>query len=132
MTAASRPLAVRLRSGDVVRLRQRRLVTRRLWPGPKRTSAPCRCCSPRSESARFVRLVDRRDTADLAVTVVDAWQGRGLGSALRGAHSERALGIEYFTAEILVETESRGPAVGPASRSLSRPGRLSRGSAQAW
>lgn len=27
---------------------------------------------------RFVRLSDRPDTADLAVTVVDAWQGRGV------------------------------------------------------
>jgi hypothetical protein len=62
------------------------------------------------------------------VTVVDAWQGRGLGSALLTRLSERALelGIEYFTAEILaenrtmlallpslgrVETESLGPVV---------------------
>jgi protein lysine acetyltransferase len=77
---------------------------------------------------RFVRLADRRDTADLAVTVVDAWQGRGLGSALLERLSERALevGIEDFTAEVLaenqtmlailpslgrVETESRGPVV---------------------
>src|SRR5260370_27481037 len=28
---------------------------------------------------RFIRLPDRPDTADVAVTVVDAWQGRGLG-----------------------------------------------------
>jgi Acetyltransferase (GNAT) family len=62
------------------------------------------------------------------VTVVDAWQRRGLGSALLARLSERALevGIEYFTAEILaenrtmlallaalgrVETESRGAVV---------------------
>jgi hypothetical protein len=62
------------------------------------------------------------------VTVVDAWQGRGLGSALLARLSERALeaGIEYFTAEVLaenrtmlallpslgqVETESHGPVV---------------------
>src|ERR1700691_5514573 len=31
---------------------------------------------------RYIRLSDRPDTADLAVTVVDAWQGRGLGSVL--------------------------------------------------
>ena len=77
---------------------------------------------------RFVRLADQPDTADVGVTVVDAWQGRGLGSALLARLSERALevGIEYFTAEILaenrtmlallpalgrVETESRGPVV---------------------
>ena len=62
------------------------------------------------------------------MTVVDAWQGRGLGSALLARLSERALevGIEYFTAEILaenraalallpelgrVESESLGPVV---------------------
>lgn len=77
---------------------------------------------------RFIRLPDQPDTAEVGVTVVDAWQGRGLGSALLWRLSERALeaGIEYFTAEVLaenrtmlallpslgqVETESRGPVV---------------------
>jgi len=77
---------------------------------------------------RFVRLADQPDTADLGVTVVDAWQGRGLGSVLLARLSERALevGIEYFTAEVLagnramlslppalgrVESESLGPVV---------------------
>ena len=77
---------------------------------------------------RFIRLPDQSDTAEVGVTVVDAWQGRGLGSALLGRLSERALdaGIEYFTAEVLaenrtmlallpslgqVETESHGPVV---------------------
>jgi RimJ/RimL family protein N-acetyltransferase len=77
---------------------------------------------------RFIRLPDQSDTAEIGVTVVDAWQGRGLGSALLARLSERALeaGIEYFTAEVLaenrtmlallpglgqVETESRGPVV---------------------
>jgi GNAT superfamily N-acetyltransferase len=77
---------------------------------------------------RFIRLPDQPDTAEVGVTVVDAWQGRGLGSALLARLSERALaaGIEYFTAEVLaenrtvlgllprlgqVETESRGPVV---------------------
>jgi len=62
------------------------------------------------------------------VTVIDQWQGRGLGSALLTRLSERALevGIDYFAAEILaenrtmlallpslgwVETESLGPVV---------------------
>jgi protein lysine acetyltransferase len=62
------------------------------------------------------------------VTVVDPWQGRGLGSALLALLSERTVdaGIEYFTAEILadnramlallpalgrVETDSLGPVV---------------------
>jgi RimJ/RimL family protein N-acetyltransferase len=77
---------------------------------------------------RFIRLPDQPDTAEIGVTVVDAWQGRGLGSALIARLSERAAeaGIEYFTAEVLaenqsilallaglgqVETESRGPVV---------------------
>ena len=48
---------------------------------------------------RFIRLPDQPDTAEVAVTVVDAWQGRGLGSALLALLSERALaaGIEYFS-----------------------------------
>jgi RimJ/RimL family protein N-acetyltransferase len=77
---------------------------------------------------RFIRLPDQPDTAEVGVTVVDAWQSRGLGSALLARLSERALaaGIEYFTAEVLaenrtvlgllsglgqVETESHGPVV---------------------
>jgi RimJ/RimL family protein N-acetyltransferase len=80
---------------------------------------------------RFIRRADQPDSADAGVTVVDAWQGRGLGSALLIRLSERALelGIGYFTAEILaenrtmlallpslgrVETESLGPARNPA------------------
>jgi RimJ/RimL family protein N-acetyltransferase len=77
---------------------------------------------------RFIRLPDQPGTAEVGVTVVDAWQHRGLGSALLARLSERAAeaGIEYFTAEVLaenrtmlgllpslgqVETESRGPMV---------------------
>jgi RimJ/RimL family protein N-acetyltransferase len=77
---------------------------------------------------RFIRRPDEPGTAEVGVTVVDAWQGRGLGPALLACLSERAVaaGIEYFTAEVLaenrtvlalmpglgqVETESRGPVV---------------------
>jgi GNAT superfamily N-acetyltransferase len=93
----------------------------RIWP-PAQPSAEI------VGECRFVRLADQPDTADLGVTVVDAWQSRGLGSALLARLSERALeaGIEYFTAEVLaenrtalallpalgrVETESAGPVV---------------------
>jgi len=57
---------------------------------------------------RFVRLDDRPDTANLAVTVTDAWQRRGLASALLARLSARALevGITYFTAEILAENRT--------------------------
>ena len=77
---------------------------------------------------RFIRLPDQPDTAEVGVTVVDGWQGRGLGPTLLARLSEcaAAAGIEYFTAEFLaenrtvlallpglgqVETESSGPVV---------------------
>lgn len=50
--------------------------------------------------ARFVRLDDSSPVADVAVTVVDAWQRRGLGTLLLEELSERARaeGIERYTA----------------------------------
>ena len=165
MTPASQPHVVRLRSGDLVRVRQvrpgdaptlvrayahlgeqsryRRFFT--VMPElPEATvkaavevdhtdhealvAMPLQSEEEIVGECRFVRLADQPDTADLAVTVVDAWQGRGLGSVLLARLSERALdvGIEYFTAEVLaenrtalallpalgrVETESAGPVV---------------------
>jgi RimJ/RimL family protein N-acetyltransferase len=52
--------------------------------------------------ARFVRL-DQSTAAEAAVTVVDAWQGRGLGTALCQLLAERAReeGIERFEALLL-------------------------------
>jgi len=144
MTAASRPQAVRLRSGDVVLVRQVR---------PGDASALARAYASLGEQSRyrrfftaipeipesvltelteidhqdcevlvavpllsseiiggcqFVRRADRPDTAEVAVTVVDAWQNRGVASALLARLSERALedGIEYFTAEILAENRA--------------------------
>jgi RimJ/RimL family protein N-acetyltransferase len=49
--------------------------------------------------ARFVRDPDRPDTADVAVAVVDAWQGCGVGTLLTSALSDRALevGVRRFT-----------------------------------
>jgi len=88
---------------------------------------------------RFIRLPDQPGTAEVGVTVVDAWQGRGLGSALLARLSEYAAqaGIEYFTAEVLaenrtmlallpglgqLETESHGPVV-TARVELAEPSR---------
>ena len=53
--------------------------------------------------ARFVREPDRPDAAEAAVTVVDAWQGRGVGTALleRLAVRAREEGIREFTATLL-------------------------------
>ncbi len=57
---------------------------------------------------RFIRRADQPDTADTGVTVIDQWQGRGLGSALLTRLSERALevGVDYFAAEILAENRT--------------------------
>jgi len=57
---------------------------------------------------RYIRLPDQPGTAEVGVTVIDAWQGRGLGSALLACLSERAVeaGIEYFTAEVLAENRT--------------------------
>ena len=144
MTAASRPQVVRLRSGDLVRIRQVR---------PGDAPALARAYAKLSEESRyrrfftampelsetilhaavevdhenhealvalpllsgeivgecrFICLPDRPDTADLAVTVIDAWQRRGLASALLARLSARALevGIAYFSAQILAENRT--------------------------
>ncbi len=56
--------------------------------------------------ARFVRL-DDPTRAEAAVTVVDEWQGRGLGTVLSRLLAERAReeGIEAFTALLLAANE---------------------------
>jgi L-amino acid N-acyltransferase YncA len=53
--------------------------------------------------ARYVRLGERREAAEAAVTVVDLWQGRGLGTALleRLAARAREEGVREFTATLL-------------------------------
>jgi acetyltransferase len=55
--------------------------------------------------ARAIRLRDDRCAADLAVTVGDAYQGGGLGSALlrRLRRAARDEGIERFSGHVLVE-----------------------------
>ncbi len=61
-------------------------------------------------SARFVRLPDRPDTAEPAVTVVDDYQGKGLGSLLLQRLIEAAWerDIRWFCTELLAEnTASR-------------------------
>lgn len=53
--------------------------------------------------ARYVRSKSRPETADAAVTVIDDWQGKGLGTLLLDVLSARARaeGIRSFTALML-------------------------------
>ncbi len=55
--------------------------------------------------ARFVRSATDPRAAEVAVAVVDDWQGRGLGTALLQHLADRAReeGIECFTASVLVD-----------------------------
>jgi len=57
--------------------------------------------------ARYVRNPQRPDVAEVAVTVIDAWQGRGLGTLLLEALSGRARaeGITSFTALVLAANQ---------------------------
>jgi RimJ/RimL family protein N-acetyltransferase len=54
---------------------------------------------------RFVKLQDDPQAAEVAVTVADEWQGRGLGSVLGKhlAHSARNRDIRRFTATMASE-----------------------------
>ena len=66
---------------------------------------------------RFVRLADDPGTAEVALTVTDCWQGRGLGPALlrRLAGAARELGVERFA--FTVSGDNR-----PAQKMLGRLG----------
>jgi L-amino acid N-acyltransferase YncA len=57
--------------------------------------------------ARYVRSTADRSVAELAVAVVDDWQGRGVGSRLTAALADRARaeGIRSFTALVLADNE---------------------------
>ena len=57
--------------------------------------------------ARYVRLDHDASVAEPAVTVVDHWQGRGLGTLLLDDISERAhaAGVERFAATVLAAND---------------------------
>jgi RimJ/RimL family protein N-acetyltransferase len=58
--------------------------------------------------ARYMRNQHRPNTAEAAVAVIDAWQGRGLGGVLLRRLCRRATanGIETFTASLLTGNRS--------------------------
>ena len=71
-------------------------------------------------SARFVRLADQPDTAEPAVTVLDSFHGKGLGSIMLQRLIEAAWerNVRWFCTELLAENtasrrmiESLSPAV---------------------
>ncbi len=53
--------------------------------------------------ARYVRLAERPRAADLAITVADRWQGRGIGTMLLRRLAQRATsaGVDVFVATCL-------------------------------
>ena len=53
--------------------------------------------------ARYIRDQERRESAEIAVAVLESWQGGGLGRALMRGLSDRARkeGITRFTALML-------------------------------
>lgn len=55
--------------------------------------------------ARFVRSSTDPRAAEVAIAVIDSWQGRGLGTALLEALAARAPeeGVERFTASVLAD-----------------------------
>ena len=58
--------------------------------------------------ARYTRNPERPDSAEAAVAVIDAWQGRGLGGVLLRRLCRRAAdhGIRTFTASLLTSNRS--------------------------
>jgi RimJ/RimL family protein N-acetyltransferase len=58
--------------------------------------------------ARYVRDRVRPDSAEVAVAVADAWQGKGIGTELlhRLADRARQEGIERFTALVLADNDA--------------------------
>lgn len=56
---------------------------------------------------RYIRTIDRPDTAEVAITVLDEYQGRGLGTLLLRTLAELAIdaGIRRFVTYVLWDNE---------------------------
>ena len=72
--------------------------------------------------ARYVRDADDPQAAEIAVTVVDDWQGRGLGTELLAQLSGRARaeGIRRFTALVSADNAAMAALLRSASADLVR------------
>ena len=82
------------------------------WPDPRKVPVAV---------GRFVRLRPGGPLAEIACTVTDAWQGRGVGTLLLRAlvGAATALGVTTFTATVLTENL-------PSLRLLRKAGRATR------
>ncbi len=84
---------------------------------------------PAAGVARCIRLPEDPDVAEVAITVLDAYQGQGLGSLLLGllSQSAAAQGVVTFRAYVLEDNAAMlrifhdlGAAVGPADAGVYR------------
>lgn len=71
--------------------------------------------------ARYVRDPDDERQADVAIVVADAWQGRGVGTALfeRLAARARTAGVERITARMIVGNDAARKIIAHAADTLS-------------
>src|SRR6266545_4962341 len=80
-------------------------ATHQAWSGCCKGSrrSHATCGSSRAWSTCPGWLPGRRERAEIAMVIADAFQGRGLGTLLLGqlAESARAQGVELFTAQVL-------------------------------
>jgi GNAT superfamily N-acetyltransferase len=74
--------------------------------------------------ARYVRDTDDSQAAEIAVTIVDDWQGRGLGTELLARLSDRACseGIRRFTALVAADNAAAARLLRNMSAELVRYG----------
>ena len=74
--------------------------------------------------ARYVRLEHDGARAEVAVAVIDDWQGRGLGTVLLERLSRRAReeGIAVFTAAVLAENQTVIELLGRLGSTTAAPG----------